>query len=124
MAAIELYTASTLFRYCRVYAMRQNPDKIFILSAEFGLLRPDTPTPYYDRYLTNESREYKTLWYEKVNAQIEAEGCFTPKSTVTILAGKDYYEGLHLPVADIRLPLKGLRMGERLQRLRELCVDA
>src|SRR5690242_8242258 len=43
----------------------------FILSAEHGLVSPDTWLELYERYLPDTSRDYRRAWGQKVAAQLQ-----------------------------------------------------
>ena len=64
--AIEMYTKSPLFRFKLCYCKKTDVDKIFILSAKYHLLEPDTIIDDYDLTLNNFNEEEKINWSEIV----------------------------------------------------------
>jgi hypothetical protein len=114
--AKDLYTSS-LFSKARAYAEASGA-MWFVLSAQHGLVSPDEVLEPYDRYLPHESHEYRAEWGARVHDQLRAAVDDLTGLTVEIHAGTAYVEAIadHLREAgaSIALPLRGLRMGERL----------
>ena len=111
--ARNLYV-STLFKY----AERLNPDKIFILSAEHGLLSLDEKIDPYDTTLNKMSTIKVREWADCVIKQIE-EKCTIGETTFIFLAGERYRKYLLPHLTNVQIPLQGLRIGEQLQRLNQ-----
>ena len=114
--AKDLYT-SALFRKERAYAERAGAPW-FILSAEHGLVAPDTVLEPYDLRLSKTPRDYRRSWGRRVVEQLhEAVGPITGK-TVEIHAGSAYSDAirdlLSRDGAAVIEPLAGLTMGARL----------
>jgi hypothetical protein len=59
----------SLFRYSYRYLLPLT-DQIFIISAKYGLLKPDTFISPYDCYLTEETEAYREEWTRKCISQI------------------------------------------------------
>lgn len=70
-------------------------DKYYILSGEFGMLKPDDMIGWYGTYLSKKGRNYQKQWAKKVLSQLEHE---FPKGfkdiTFVFFAGQDYYKDL------------------------------
>lgn len=89
----------------------------FVISAERGLLAPDSLVEPYDTHLEEQTRDYRRAWGEWVVAQLsglhQLQGV-----TVEVHAGASYVEPLREPLARegalLSAPLAGLRQGERL----------
>lgn len=114
--AKHLYT-SALFRKERAYAERAGAPW-FILSAEHGLVAPDTVLEPYDLRLSKTPRDYRRSWGRRVVEQLhEAVGPITGK-TVEIHAGSAYSDAIRELLsrdgATVIEPLAGLTMGARL----------
>jgi len=114
--AKDLYT-SALFRKERAYAERAGA-RWFILSAEHGLVAPDTVLAPYDLRLSKTPRDYRRSWGRRVVEQLhEAVGPITGK-TVEIHAGSAYSDAIRELLsrdgATVIEPLAGLTMGARL----------
>ena len=116
--ARELYSPSTLFSLSYQYA-KQHADKIYILSAKYGLLAEDTIAEPYDLTLKNMSKEEKIQWTNKVFAQLKTN-CNVNEDEFIILAGKSYYEYLLPMLPSATLPLGNLPMGKRMAYLKDL----
>lgn len=113
--ARELYAPSTLFSLSYEYA-RRNADRVYIISAKYGLLTEDQVVAPYDETLNTMPAPARRAWADGVLAQLEAV-CDLRRDSFILLAGKRYCEYLlpHLPHA--RLPLGNLPMGRRLEYL-------
>ena len=116
--ARDLYT-SLLFRGLRHHA-EANSDSWFILSAEHGLLHPDTIVAPYERTLNLMAATDRSMWASRVLEQL---GKLAPAPTsILMLAGLRYRERL-VPVLlargiSVDIPLAGLRLGQQLQWLK------
>ncbi|MBE6908982.1 MAG: hypothetical protein E7474_05190 [Ruminococcaceae bacterium] len=116
--ARELYSPSTLFSLSYQYA-RQHADKIYILSAKYGLLAEDAIVEPYDLTLKTMSREERIQWTYRVYDQLKAN-CSVNEDTFMILAGRSYYEFLLPMLPNATLPLGSLPMGKRIAYLNDL----
>ncbi len=114
----NLYT-STLFKLSLKYAEKLTPDEIFVLSAKHGLLRLEQEIEPYEQTLNNMRSEEMKVWANLVINQIR-EVCSVEDSEFTFLAGDKYREYLLPHIGNYKLPLKGLRIGEQLQKLKEM----
>lgn len=90
-----------------------------ILSAKFGLLRPEDTIEPYDVTLKGASKAFKKDWANRVVAQIRTE--IDQKKTLIALAGDDYLQPI-LEASDpaplnYYAPMKGLSLGTRLSFL-------
>jgi len=117
--ASELYTGQ-LFRKARAYAERTGT-AWFILSAEHGLLRPDTIVEPYDTRLPS-SKADRMAWGARAGAELEAELEELEVDELVLLAGRAYVEpivealqGTELTLSE---PMAGMMIGERLSWLK------
>jgi hypothetical protein len=120
--ARDLYV-SHLFKLNLKYAQQlADPDRIFILSAKHGLLSLDEEIDPYDETLNTMPAIKVREWANCVIEQI-SEKCTIDETNFIFLAGEKYRRYLltHLENAvNVQIPLKGLRIGQQLQRLNEL----
>ena len=116
--AWELYSASNLFSLSYQYA-KKVADKIFILSAKYGLVSENQIIPPYNQTLKEMNRQQQLNWASGVLEALGRE-CNLSSDHFILLAGNTYCRDLvqHLP--NHSLPLDGLRMGERMSRLKKL----
>ncbi len=114
----NLYT-STLFKLNLKYAEKLAPDEIFVLSAKHGLLSLDQEIEPYEQTLNNMRSSEIKLWANHVLTQIR-DICFIKDSEFTFLASDKYIKYLSPHLENYELPLKGLRIGEQLQKLKEM----
>ena len=116
--AKELYV-STLFKLNLKYAEKLNPDEIFILSAKYYLLSLDEQIEPYDQTLNKMCSSEIKLWANRVLLQI-SEKCSIEDTEFIFLAGDKYRKYLSPNLNNVCIPLKGLRIGEQLRKLKEL----
>jgi len=112
--AAELYT-STWFTKARSL-IEATGAPWFILSAEHGLISPETVIGPYDRTLNKMGAAERRAWSEMVRGQMAAQ---LPKAEeIVIFAGKRYREHL-MPwlrenFARVSVPMEGLSIGRQL----------
>ena len=116
--AKDLYV-STLFKLNLKYANKLNPDDIYVLSAEYGLLDLEQEINPYEKTLNNMRANEVKQWASQVIEQIRNIGA-VDETEFTFLAGEKYRKYLLPHLNNVQIPLKGLRIGEQLQRLKEL----
>jgi hypothetical protein len=115
--AKDLYI-SPLFKYNLKYATLLKPDKIFILSAKYGLLRLDQTIEPYNLTLNTMKNKEILEWSEKVYSQLIKETNITNDSFI-FLAGKKYRQHLIPKINNYSIPLEGLSIGKQLKFLKE-----
>jgi len=112
--ARDLYV-SPLFRKARAYVEAQRTPW-FILSAEHGLLHPDTVTAPYERTLNTMGVAERRAWSRRVLSALEP--LLSDVATVRFLAGERYREFV-VPELEgrvlVEVPLAGLTIGRQLQ---------
>lgn len=115
--ARELYT-SDWFRKARAY-VEATEVPWFILSAEHGLVQPDTVISPYERTLNSMSARERRDWADRVREQMDA--VLPDADEIVLLAGERYRELLmdYLRARSRRLsvPMEGMRIGEQLRWL-------
>lgn len=114
--ARELYI-SPLFRMNLKYAQRFSPEKVFILSAKYGLVGLDEEIEPYDVTLDKLSARERREWATKVVSQLK-EHCDLKKDHFVILAGQKYRQHLLSHLKSYEVPLAGLPIGKQLQFLK------
>jgi hypothetical protein len=111
----ELYT-SPLFRKAAAYA--RTFAGWYILSAKYGLVRPDALIEPYDCTLMNMSVADRLAWGRRVADQMAREGI--AGASFVALAGAKYTEPLVQAGVSLETPLKGLGIGRQLAWLTEV----
>jgi len=121
---------SQLFKSSLAFANKQNPDKIFILSALHHLLDIDQEIEPYNVTLSNVPKakrkpelkiltsEEKVNWGKKVVEQL-SEQTDLQNDEFIILAGQEYIKPIINSIRHFKNPLNGLRQGERVKFLNE-----
>lgn len=87
---------------------------IYILSAKYGLLTPDTVIAPYDKTLNNMSEKQKKNWAYKVYKQMQEKNINFEEKAI-FLAGVNYRKYIKSLFKDYEEPLKGLGIGKQLQ---------
>jgi hypothetical protein len=119
--AKDLYD-STWFRYAWSYAQSLNPDKVFVLSAKYGLVDPEAEIePYKETLITKSGRE-RCAWAASLLTSLRDRTDVT-NDTFIILAGEKYRAYFVGHLANHDMPIRGLRIGQQLKRLRERCAQ-
>jgi hypothetical protein len=118
--AADLYRPSPLFRGAWDYAGRVAGHRM-ILSAKYGLLRPDTLVAQYEQTLAGAGRAEKEAWAARVHIQLRAAPEYRDAKTVVWLAGEAYRDAL-LPLVErdgkrCEVPMQGLALGQQLSWL-------
>lgn len=115
--AQNLYV-SPLFKYSMNYAKSLNPDRIFILSAKYGLLNPDDEIEPYNQTLNTMSSNDVELWAKRVISDL-GKSTNIRTDCFVILAGEKYRTYLLPSLFSYCVPLKSMTIGKQLQFLKE-----
>ena len=111
-SAKDMYI-STLFKGAYNYARKLGADKIFILSAKYGLLEEnEIIEPYNETLNTKPVAEIKK-WAAEVLESLE-EKCDLEKDDFIFLAGEKYRRYLVDGISNYSVPLRGLPIGKQL----------
>ena len=114
--AKDLYI-SALFKYNYQYAQLLNPDRIFILSAKYGLIDPDDEIEPYDETLNTKSRNEIREWSLKILSDLNQKTNLKEDEFI-FLAGNNYRMFLITKITNYKVPLKGLTIGKQLSFLK------
>ena len=119
-----LYSESTLFCNAYKYALK-TCDKVYILSAKYGLLKDSDEIEPYNITLNNQSSNFKKEWSNKVFTQFEKEFNLSEGLNIVCFAGNNYRKYL-IPMLkqkydkiEIELPLEHLGIGKQLKFLKD-----
>ena len=115
--AREMYV-SPLFKGAYSYAQKLNADKIFILSAKYGLLEEDTLIEPYNETLNTKKDLEIRAWADKVFAELQQK-TDVKKDEFVFLAGEKYRKYLVARLTNVEIPLKGLGIGKQLAYYKE-----
>lgn len=113
--AEDLYI-SPLFRLNLKYARSLQPQAIYVLSAEHGLVCLETEIEPYEKTLNTMKLAEVKDWASRVLAQLKDCSDFQSDHFV-ILAGLKYRQFLVPELGSCDIPLKGLGLGRQLQTL-------
>jgi hypothetical protein len=119
--AKDIYV-SPLFKLNLKYAQQMMPDRIFIISAEYGLLSLETEIKPYDLTLNKMSAKDIKRWAIGVLHEIERK---TDKNNdeFIFLAGERYRKYLIPAIKNYKIPLEGLSIGKQLQYLKRHTIS-
>ena len=118
--AQDLY-CSALFEKEKVYVLRsiQHGDEWFILSAKYGLLKPEAVIGPYNETLNNKGKAERQRWAQKVLDELR--NVVRPGDLSVFLAGLKYREFLESGLLElgcrVSVPMRGMRIGEQLKWL-------
>lgn len=115
--AREMYV-SPLFKGAYAYAKKLNADKIFILSAKYGLLDEEQLIEPYNETLNTKSDNEIRIWADKVYAELQRKTNVQTDEFV-FLAGERYRKHLVAKLANVHIPLAGLGIGKQLAFYKE-----
>ncbi len=113
---------SPLFRMHLRYARQFSPQKVFVLSAKYGLVGLDEEIEPYDVTLNTMSARERKQWAAKVIEQLR-EHCDLENDHFVILAGEKYRQHLLPHLKSYEVPLAGLPIGKQLQFLKARTAD-
>ena len=115
--AKDLYD-STWFCYAWRYAQSLNPDKVFILSAKYGLVDPDAEIEPYEETLNTKPDNDIRTWAKAVVNTLRGKVDLA-NDIFIILAGERYRRHLTGNLTKYKVPMDGLRIGQQLKWLKE-----
>jgi len=101
-----------------LYAQRLRPQKIFILSAKYGLLKPDDVIAPYEKTLKTMNTSERSAWAANVLSRLCKEADLQEDKFI-FLAGAPYRENLVHHIRHYEVPMEGLSFGRQLQWLTE-----
>jgi len=113
--ARDLYI-SPLFKKNLQYAFKLKPDRIFVLSAKYGLVSLDEEIEPYDLTLNTMSSKEVKGWSEGVLRDL-ASLTDLQQDQFIFLAGVKYRKYLLEHMANVDIPFEGLTIGRWLQQL-------
>lgn len=117
--AKDMYSPSPMFQKTKAYGETLKPDKMFILSAKYGLLPMDKQIEPYDLTLKTMKADEKSKWGDTVKQQMSQAGVNPQSDKFVFLTGSEYMKPLaeFIPEENVEKPMEGKRMGERLSWL-------
>jgi hypothetical protein len=116
--ARDLYSESPRFRLAYALA-KLVADKIFILSAKYGLVPEDMIIEPYNETLKDKSAQERRAWGDMVLNELRKVSDLE-RDEFIVLAGEVYQENLLPHLVHFWLPLKGKRQGEWIPELERL----
>ena len=115
--AKEMYT-SHLFQGAYKYAQKMQADRIFILSAKYGLLREDDIIEPYNETLNTKHKQEVYEWSNRVLSKLSIM-VDIEKDTFVFLAGEKYRKYILPKLNHYEIPLQGLSIGKQLAFYKE-----
>lgn len=119
--AKDLYT-SPLFRENLLFANTFCPSHVFILSANYGLLKLDRWIAPYNVTLNEMKTLQVKVWAEKVVRQLNKVSNLSQDRFI-LLAGKRYRKFLVPYLSNYDVPLENMPIGKQLQYLKSQTAD-
>lgn len=115
--AKDLYD-STLFKFCYSYATSLHPDKIFILSAKYGLVPTDKIIAPYNLTLNTMKTKEIQEWSRGVLCDLN-QYTDIDNDHFLFLAGEKYRRYLLPFIKHYEIPMQRLKIGEQLSWLKQ-----
>lgn len=115
--AEKLYI-SQLFKSNLKYAKSLNPDKIFILSAKYGLVDLEQEIETYEKTLNIMPDDEVKKWAGGVLEDLKQKANIDEDEFI-FLAGEKYRKHLILRIKNYLVPMKGLGIGKQLRFLKD-----
>jgi hypothetical protein len=112
---------SVLFKLSLDYAKLLRPNKIYILSALHYLVNIDEEIEPYDNRLSKNKSEIQK-WSENVINGL-SKVTDLEKDEFIFIAGADYTNPLKSSMTNVHEPLKNLKIGKRMKKLKELIME-
>ena len=112
--AREMYSASQWFRGGYRYAESLNPRHIYILSAKYGLLKPDANIEPYEKTLAKARDNEIVVWSKMVYEQMKNEGIDFNERAI-FLCGKNYRKYLQRLFKNNEAPVSHLTIGKQMK---------
>ena len=110
---------SPLFKLSWQYANKLKPDRIYILSAKYGLVDPSAMLNPYNATLNSMSTKEVRAWADKVIIQMEKEKINFFKDKAIFLAGSNYRKHITTLFKKYEVPMEGLGIGRQLKYLKD-----
>jgi len=104
---------SPLFKGAYHYAKKLKADRIYILSAKYGILEEDDYIEPYNETLNNKSQAEIKTWATKVLEKLRCRVDLGNDEFI-FLAGEKYRKYLINEMSNHSVPLKGLSIGKQL----------
>ncbi len=114
--AKDLYD-SPLFKMSFAYAKKIGADKIFILSAKYGLLESEEIVEPYNQTLNRMNSKEKEDWGKIVLSKLALLTKLAEDDFI-FLAGENYRKNLVPKIKNFTVPMKGLGIGKQLRWLK------
>lgn len=114
--ARELYISSLFVKSLEYTEKIIKADKIFVLSAKYGLVPIDKVIEPYEKTLNNMKKNERVEWANEVLSELSKVSDIM-KDEYYILAGKNYYENIYKRLKNVKIVMEGLQLGQRLQFL-------
>ena len=116
--AREMYWPSTWFKSAYLYAASQKPNAIYILSAKYGLLVPDTIIKPYQKTLCDQSDFELRRWAIMVTEQIRIKNIDLNEKAI-FLCGINYRKYIKRLFSDYEEPVAHLGIGSQVKYFKE-----
>lgn len=97
---------SALFKKAWEYAQLLKPDRVYILSAKHGLVKPDNLLATYNKSLNDASAAERKKWSAGILQSLKKEGIDLNEDSIIILAGENYWKYLVPQLGNMCLPYR------------------
>lgn len=111
---------SPLFKGCYRLAKKLEAEKIYILSAKYGLIEENQIIKPYNETLNDKSEYERKIWAYNICQSLLRGGVNLDKDEFIILAGENYRKWLIRKLKHYTIPLKGLSLFNQIKYLKSV----
>lgn len=109
---------SPLFKGCYRLAKRMGAEKIFILSAKYGLIEEMQIIKPYNETLNDKSEKERKIWAYNICQSLIRGGVNLRTDEFIILAGENYRKWIIKKMVNYTIPLKGMSLYKQISYLK------
>lgn len=111
---------SPLFKGCYRLAKKMKADKIYILSAKYGLIEETQIIAPYNETLNDKSEKERKVWAYYICQSLIKGGVNLSTDEFIILAGENYRKWIIRKMSHYIIPLQGLSLYKQIQYLKTI----
>ena len=111
---------SPLFKGCYRLAKKLGAEKIYILSAKYGLIEENQIIKPYNETLNDKNEKERKIWAYHICQALIQGGVNLSSDEFIILAGENYRKWIIKKMAHYTIPLKGMSLYKQISYLKSV----
>lgn len=111
---------SPLFKGCYQLAKKEGAEKIFILSAKYGLIDENDIIEPYNETLNNKTERERKIWAYNILQKLIGGGYKLDSDEFIILAGINYRKWIIKKLKKYTIPLQGMSLFKQISYLKKI----